>query len=106
MVEEVGLSIYIADSPYMADGLKKIGHGDDIGNRMRSLATGCPGIRAVEAYDMPNEFEKYLHKFFSEYREVGEWFRLPPDWPARIEHAIRSYRYGLTPRQAERGYAK
>ncbi|MEH2217588.1 MAG: GIY-YIG nuclease family protein [Nostoc sp.] len=58
----------------------KIGIAKDVAKRMRELQTGDPVkhlfVSSSFFKDAPR-FERRLHEAFTEYREEGEWFKLP-----------------------------
>lgn len=83
------------------DGFKhiKIGKSINMKQRMKNIQSGCPfklfywlQIRTPLAGDV----EGYLHKWFEDYRTVGEWFEIPKskidDLMDFFEHTNREIR--------------
>lgn len=65
LIEAINLHIY------------KIGVTSNLIKRFASLQGGSPvQLRIVTSWDVPNEFELYLHGRFEESRLHGEWFNL------------------------------
>lgn len=70
------------------NGLFKIGKTKDPKARFESIKTSSP--ERVEVYRVflssdYSETEARLHRLFSEFRELGEWFRLTDDELAAID---------------------
>lgn len=58
------------------DGPVKFGRANNPRSRLNELQTGNPQkLRLLVESDIPNEQEKWIHEWLSEYRLVGEWFK-------------------------------
>jgi hypothetical protein len=75
-------------SIYLIKGgsLFKIGRSKDINSRIKNLYTGSPvDLSIIHLRETANSanVESRLHKYFSEYRHHGEWFKFDErqlDW--------------------------
>jgi len=58
----------------------KIGKADNVGTRIKQLQTGSSHklkiIHEIECYGNAHVMESILHKRFSSFRTIGEWFAL------------------------------
>lgn len=62
------------------NGLYKIGKSKDPSGRIKSLYTASPAKLEIYRIFLSSDYhaaEEALHEEFKDYREVGEWFRLP-----------------------------
>jgi len=55
----------------------KIGFSSDVGKRLNSIQTACPGpADVIKVIPGSDQTERYFHAHFANYRQQGEWFRL------------------------------
>jgi hypothetical protein len=62
-----------------ANGLYKIGKTQNLNSRIKTIRTASPVKIEVYRVFQSTEYSKieiHLHRLFSDFREIGEWFRL------------------------------
>lgn len=54
----------------------KFGVAKDPEDRLKTLQTGCPHkLELIAVMDLPHTNERLMHKYLSEHRLMGEWFK-------------------------------
>lgn len=57
----------------------KIGHSFSPKDRLRAIQTGCPfPVEILATWPGSQELERRIHRYLSQFRQVGEWFEVPP----------------------------
>ena len=79
-------SMKLSGTYFLADGegRVKIGHSDDIRQRIATLQTGCP--TNLELLGIIDKSEAELHVKFAHYHYRGEWFVLSDEIKTFIEN--------------------
>lgn len=70
------------------NGLYKIGKTQNLNNRIKTIRTASPVKIEVYRVFQSTEYSKielHLHSLFSDFREIGEWFRLTDEELATID---------------------